>query len=80
MNIFANNYEGKRGIRWGIELKETGQMIGTIGFHAWLHIHKRAEIGYEIHPDHWRKGYVSEAIQAVLPYGFDQMDWSCCLS
>lgn len=76
VNVFANNYKGKRGIRWGIELKETGQLIGTIGFHAWSHLHKRAEIGYEIHPDHWRKGYISEAIQAVLPYGFQQMKLS----
>ncbi|RWZ60651.1 N-acetyltransferase [Halobacillus fulvus] len=61
----------KKGIRWGIQLKDTEQMIGTIGFNNWSPTHKRAEIGYEIHPDHWRKGYTSEAVSKVIQYGFD---------
>lgn len=36
--------------------------------------HKRAEIGYEIHPGHWRKGYSSEAVSKVLSYGFEVMN------
>ncbi|MHA6482911.1 GNAT family N-acetyltransferase [Paenibacillus sp. strain BS8-2] len=70
---FSNNYIEKRGIRWGIERKEAKGIIGTIGFNAWLPKHKRAEIGYEIHPDHWRKGYASEAVSKVLAFGFDVM-------
>ncbi|MED4695835.1 GNAT family protein [Peribacillus frigoritolerans] len=74
VDFFSKNYDEKRGIRWGIERKETKGIIGTIGFNAWLPKHKRAEIGYEIHPEHWRKGYTSEAISKVLSYGFDVMD------
>ncbi|QOS89014.1 GNAT family N-acetyltransferase [Brevibacillus sp. JNUCC-41] len=37
-------------------------------------LHKRAEIGYEIHPDHWRKGYTLEAASKVISYGFDEMN------
>lgn len=48
-------------------------IIGTIGFHAWSPNHKRAEIGYEIHPDHWRNGYALEALSKILSYGFDDM-------
>lgn len=36
--------------------------------------HKRAEIGYEIHPDQWRKGYTIEAVSKVLSFGFNSMD------
>lgn len=32
---------------------------------------KRAEIGYEIHPEQWRKGYTLEALSEVTIYGFD---------
>jgi ribosomal-protein-alanine N-acetyltransferase len=28
------------------------------------------ELGYELHPDHWRKGLMTEALQAVLEFGF----------
>ncbi|OAB29620.1 acetyltransferase [Paenibacillus macquariensis subsp. defensor] len=74
VDFFSNNYNEKRGIRWGIERKETKGIIGTIGFNAWSPKHKRAEIGYEIHPSQSRKGYISEAVSKVLEYGFDVMD------
>jgi [ribosomal protein S5]-alanine N-acetyltransferase len=64
----------KRGIRWGIESRETKQLIGTIGYHLWSPMHRRAEIGYDLHPDYWNKGYATEAINAALTYGFEEMD------
>ena len=73
VDFFSKSYEAKRGIRWGIEIKGIKGIIGTIGFNAWSPKHKRAEIGYEIHPDHWRKGYVSEALSKALVYGFEEM-------
>ncbi|GIP23296.1 GNAT family N-acetyltransferase [Paenibacillus sp. J22TS3] len=73
VEFFANNYKEKRGIRWGIERKEAKGIIGTIGFNAWSTKHKRAEIGYEIHPDYWRHGYASEAVSRIITYGFDSM-------
>lgn len=73
VDFFSKNYNEKRGIRWGIERKGIPGIIGTIGFNAWSPKHKRAEIGYEIHPEQWRKGYTSEAVSKVLSYGFDQM-------
>ncbi|KGR77101.1 GNAT family N-acetyltransferase [Ureibacillus sinduriensis] len=74
VDFFLKNYEAKRGIRWGIEIKGEKGIIGTIGFNAWSPKHKRAEIGYEIHPDFWRSGYTSEALLKVLSYGFDELD------
>lgn len=74
IDIFATNYVEKRGIRWGIQRKGDEEIIGTIGFHAWFHKHKRAEIGYEIHPDYWRRGYTHEALLEIISYGFDEME------
>lgn len=71
---FARTYKEKRGIRWGIEKKGTPGLIGTIGFHAYHLKYKRAEIGYEIHPDHWRKGYMLEAVEKIVDYGFDELN------
>ncbi|MEH7086938.1 GNAT family protein [Neobacillus drentensis] len=74
VEFFSKNYNEKRGIRWGIEGKGSKGIIGTVGFNAWLPKHKRAEIGYEIHPDQWRKGYTIEAVSKVLSFGFNSMD------
>lgn len=73
VDFFANSYKEKRGIRWGIEVKEHPGIIGTIGFNAWSPKHKRAEIGYEIQPEHWRKGYTFEAVSKAIQYGFNEM-------
>lgn len=73
VDFFAKSYIERRGIRWGIERKGTPGLIGTIGFNVWSPKHKRAEIGYEIHPEQWRKGFASEALTKVIQYGFDEL-------
>lgn len=73
VSSFTNNYSVKRGIRWGMERKGTKGIIGTIGFNNMVPKHKRAEIGYELHPNYWRKGYGSEAACKILSYGFREM-------
>ena len=74
VDFFASSYAEKKGIRFGIELKQTEELIGTIGFNAWSMKHRRAEVGYEIHPSYWGKGYASEALEAIVSYGFKKMD------
>lgn len=60
-------------ITWAISLPENNALIGTIGYWRIEKEHYRAEIGYALHPDHWRKGYLSEVMQPVLDYGFDTL-------
>ncbi|MFP3511545.1 GNAT family protein [Peribacillus sp. SIMBA_075] len=73
VDFFSESLKEKRGIRWGIERKGEKGLIGTIGFNAWSPKHKRAEIGYEIHPDHWKKGYMTEAVSKILFYGSETL-------
>ncbi|MBT2695420.1 GNAT family N-acetyltransferase [Bacillus sp. ISL-55] len=65
-------YENK-GIRWGIQLKSQKSLIGTVGFHALSSKHRRAEIGYELHPTYWGKGLATEAIGKAVEYGLNEM-------
>lgn len=55
---------------WAIELKSTGKMIGTCGFTKFDYPNNCAEIGYVINPDFWGRGYATEAVSAVLKFGF----------
>ncbi|GAA4344908.1 GNAT family protein [Flaviaesturariibacter amylovorans] len=48
--------------------------IGWCGFHTWYTDHARAEIGYVLTDETQRgKGYMSEALGAVLAYGFREL-------
>jgi ribosomal-protein-alanine N-acetyltransferase len=58
-------------ILWGIAfLNKPSTIIGTICLWNFKKEHYRGEIGYILHPDHWRKGIMKEAINAVVEYGF----------
>lgn len=70
---FSRNFEEKSGVKWGIELKEIGTIIGTIGFQEWSLEHKRANISYALFPEKWGKGYASEAVEKVISYGFQEL-------
>lgn len=63
-----------RGFRWGIVKKDTNHLIGTIGLDSYIIKQRRADIGYEIHPDQWGKGYATEAALKVISYGFDVLN------
>jgi ribosomal-protein-alanine N-acetyltransferase len=55
--------------------KQSGTTLGRAGYHTWFPLHSRAEIGYAIHQDENKsKGYMKEALKAILQYGFEQMD------
>jgi [ribosomal protein S5]-alanine N-acetyltransferase len=58
------------GIRWGITLKDSGKVIGSCGFLNRVAKHHRTEIGFELSKDYWGKGIASEALDAVVKYGF----------
>ena len=60
-------------IAWGITLKNEKEVIGTIGYHRIEKEHYRAEIGYMLHQEYWNKGLMSEAIKAVIHFGFENM-------
>ena len=64
----------KEGIMWGITLLENPtKVIGTICFWNLVKEHDRAELGYTLHPDFWRRGIMKEAIESVIDFGFLKM-------
>lgn len=60
---------------WYLIEKESNRIIGDVAYHLWFLHHHRAEIGYGLRREEdKRKGYMSEALVAVLDYGFKQMN------
>lgn len=73
VETFRKGFESGTGIRWGIELKSTGQLIGTCGFHNWSKKYKRAEAGYEVSEPFWRNGFAWEAVRTIIQFGFSEL-------
>lgn len=55
--------------------KNTNKVIGAAGFHNWYFDHRRAEIGYNLKDESAKnKGYMSEAVEKIIEYGFTKMN------
>lgn len=61
-------------IRWGIEMMDTGQLIGSCGFNFWqLTGAFRGEFGCELSSEYWGQGYMSEAAELAMNFGYSIM-------
>ena len=66
---WTKDYEAPEKYLWAIVLKETNQVIGSIGLKPNDAL-QRAEIGYCIGRAFWNKGIMTEALIRVLDFGF----------
>ncbi|MBM6497960.1 GNAT family N-acetyltransferase [Flavobacterium macrobrachii] len=54
--------------------KTTKSIIGRCGLHNWNKEHQRAEIGYTISDENFkRKGLMTEAVSSIIDYGFNEL-------
>ena len=61
-------------LKWGIALRPDDQLIGSITLFNLDFNHRRAEIGYALAREHWGRGYMNEALMALLKYAFEVLD------
>jgi RimJ/RimL family protein N-acetyltransferase len=62
---------------WAVEHKETGALIGSIGFNVPdypLPFSPCVEVGWNLAVDHWGRGYAQEGARAALPLGFESLN------
>lgn len=74
INRLNTRFNNNQGIRWGIARKTNNIIIGTCGYNQWNKERARAEIGYELAKQHWRKGIMTEALQAIIKFGFERIE------
>lgn len=72
INFFIAADQNNEASRMGIFLKgDEKAAIGSCGFNYIDFENDRVEIGYELHSDYWRKGYMKEALTALIDYAFE---------
>ena len=76
-HILHSTFINQEGI-WAMILKETQQLIGSVGI---IPDPKRENpqvrmLGYWLNENYWGKGYMTEAVQGVLKYGFEKLKLS----
>lgn len=67
-------YEEGRCYRWGITLKETGQLIGIIDLLRFNEERDTCSFAYMLGEPFWSRGYGTEALKAVFAFAFTQME------
>ena len=65
--------DSNQGINWAITLKGDPTFMGTAGIYRISPENHRAEVGYMLLPEHRCKGIVTETIDMMLNYGFNQL-------
>lgn len=64
----------------GISYQNNPKLIGTICLWKFSDDRKKAEVGYELLPEYHRKGLMSEALNAVLNFGFNELNLQTILA
>ena len=72
--LIAEFHQG-RGLTWAITMLEDNQCIGTCSFGE-IQLGTQAEVGFDLAIEYWGQGLMSEALRAVLAYGFSILNFS----
>jgi RimJ/RimL family protein N-acetyltransferase len=71
----ARGHWARFGFSWWVAIEPgTEQLVGVVSTqHLETDEAKPIEIGWRLRPEHWGKGYATEAGQAMLRFAFDQV-------
>lgn len=70
----TEGFTKRKDIRWGIELKDTKELIGDCGFGHIDEPRRPTELGYMLTKKYWNHGLMTEALGAILYYGFKELE------
>ena len=71
---FDSCIDTNHSITWGITLKNTRKIIGTICLWNFSQNNTTAEVGYDLHPELQNKGVMSEALKMIVAFGFKELN------
>lgn len=70
VDMWLKEYDDPACYRYGIELKETGELIGMIDVVGY--VDGKPEIGYVLGRSYWSRGYMTEALRALTEQLFSE--------
>jgi [ribosomal protein S5]-alanine N-acetyltransferase len=73
ISVMDTNVNNNNVINWAITTKENDQLIGMIGFYRMKPENYRAEVGYILSAEFHGKGIITEALERVIQFGFEEM-------
>ena len=73
IETWVKGYADDRNYLWGIELKSTGEIVGSISVVALKENIEAVEIGYCIGRNYWNQGITSEAFAALIQFFFKEV-------
>lgn len=74
IRFLLRQYRGAQPSTFVIALRSTGKVVGTIGF-MWIQQENRsAEVGYSLNRAYWNQGIMTEALRALLDFGFTKLN------
>ncbi|MBI9071536.1 MAG: GNAT family N-acetyltransferase [Melioribacteraceae bacterium] len=72
--FFMSGFPKKNGIWWTFTLKPEDKLIGYGGLFDIDSESNKSEVGYGLLEEYWGKGIVSEAVKAIVDFGFNEME------
>jgi ribosomal-protein-alanine N-acetyltransferase len=73
ISFCLDSYKNDSSYQWGIELKETGELFGSISVVKVNDDLDAVELGYVIGRRFWGNGYMAEAVKAVIAFLFEEV-------
>ncbi len=73
VRYMLRKYRAGEPASWGIEEKETGRVIGTIGYMWYQRENNACEVGYSLARRCWNRGYMTEALTEVIRFSFREL-------
>ena len=67
-------FEAQSLFQWGVADATDDRVIGTCTLAALSWEHRRAEVGFALARAAWGQGYMSEALPAMIRFGFDALE------
>jgi RimJ/RimL family protein N-acetyltransferase len=58
---------------WAVTLKDKDELIGKCILFQFNQANRRAEIGFILNRDYWRRGLMHQALEAVIAFAFDTL-------
>jgi ribosomal-protein-alanine N-acetyltransferase len=73
IKTLTKQYDKRKQIRWGVTKKGSDTIIGITGFYNMILNDFQTEVGCLLDKQHWSGGIMTEALAAVLTFGFEKM-------